>query len=117
MSPAWRARRVRPGKIVNAQLPPPRVQATVTETAHQRVAEIAWVVGTAWQGQGIATEAAKGLCAWLVKCGVHTITAHIHPNHRASAAVAAAAGLAPTNAWHDGEAEWASSALQKRKSH
>lgn len=37
------------------------VQATV---AGER-AEIAWVVGTPWQGRRIATEAARGLVGWL----------------------------------------------------
>jgi RimJ/RimL family protein N-acetyltransferase len=37
------------------------VQATVTGD----VAEIAWVVGANWQGQGIAKEAATGLAEWL----------------------------------------------------
>ncbi|MET7967018.1 GNAT family N-acetyltransferase [Micromonospora sp. NPDC005305] len=79
------------------------VQATVTE----RVAEIAWVVGTPWQGRGIAGEAARGLVAWLGRQGVRTVIAHIHPDHRASAAVATAAGLAPTDVRHEGEIRWA----------
>ncbi|PAZ16258.1 GNAT family N-acetyltransferase [Streptomyces sp. SA15] len=82
------------------------VQATVSRSAHGLVAEIAWVVGTPWQGRGIATEAAQGLVAWLSRQPVHTVIAHIHPEHRASAAVAAAAGLAPTDAWQEGEIRW-----------
>lgn len=78
------------------------VQATVTPDA----AEIAWVVGTPWQGRGIATEAARVLVAWLRERGVGAVIAHIHPGHTASAAVATAAGLAPTDAWLDGEREW-----------
>ncbi|MFI9813858.1 GNAT family N-acetyltransferase [Saccharothrix variisporea] len=70
------------------------------------VAEVAWVVGTPWQGRGIATEAARGLVDWLGRHGVRTVIAHIHPEHRASAAVAAAAGLAPTDEVHDGEVRW-----------
>lgn len=38
--------------------------------------------------------------------GVRTVTAHIHPAHLASAAVARAAGLAPTDEWQDGEIRW-----------
>jgi RimJ/RimL family protein N-acetyltransferase len=38
--------------------------------------------------------------------GVHAIRAHIHPEHQASAAVAAAVGLVPTDHWHDGEIRW-----------
>ncbi|MEE4546606.1 GNAT family N-acetyltransferase [Streptomyces sp. V4-01] len=70
------------------------------------VAEIAWVVGTPWQGRGIATEAARGLVDWLAGQPVSTVTAHVHPDHRASAAVAAAVGLTPTDEWHDGERRW-----------
>ncbi len=64
------------------------------------------MVGTPWQGRGIATEAARGLVAWLGRRSVHTVVAHIHPGHRASAAVATAAGLTPTDAWHEGEVRW-----------
>ncbi|MGY4899912.1 GNAT family N-acetyltransferase [Micromonospora aurantiaca (nom. illeg.)] len=70
------------------------------------VAEVAWVVGTRWQGRGIATEAARGMVGWLGRRGVRTLMAHIHPDHRASAAVATACGLAPTDVWHDGEVRW-----------
>jgi RimJ/RimL family protein N-acetyltransferase len=81
------------------------VQATVGPSGHGLLAEVAWVVGTPWQGRGIATEAAQGLVAWLSR-SVHTVIAHIHPDHGASAAVAAAAGLAPTDEWHEGEIRW-----------
>ncbi|MFJ6686985.1 GNAT family N-acetyltransferase, partial [Streptomyces werraensis] len=66
----------------------------------------AWAVGTPWQRRGIATEAAQGLVAWLRKHPVHTVIAHIHPDHKPSAAVATAAGLIPTDQWHDGEIRW-----------
>lgn len=81
------------------------VQATVdTRTAE---AEIAWVVGTRWQGRGYAKEAAAGLVDRLVReTAVRAVVAHVHPDHAASAAVAAAAGLAPTERWHDGERRW-----------
>ena len=82
------------------------VQATITAADLGCVAEVAWVVGTPWQHRGIATEAARGLVAWLRAQGVRTIRAHIHPDHHASAAVAAAAGLAPTDHRHDGEIRW-----------
>ncbi|MFJ5141453.1 GNAT family N-acetyltransferase [Streptomyces sp. NPDC088707] len=80
------------------------VQATVTEGG--RVAEVAWVVGTEWQGRGIAREAAEGLVALLVEHGARTIVAHVHPDHTASASVAAAAGLTPTDRVEDGEIRW-----------
>ncbi|WP_275561143.1 GNAT family N-acetyltransferase [Streptomyces sp. 5-6(2022)] len=82
------------------------VQATVSPSGHGPVAEIAWVVGTPWQGRGIATEAARGLVDWLGRQPVHTVIAHIHPEHRASAAVAGAAGLTATDEWRDGEIRW-----------
>ncbi|MFB7509400.1 GNAT family N-acetyltransferase [Streptomyces broussonetiae] len=86
------------------------VQATVSTCGHAPVAEIAWVVGTPWQGSGIATEAVRGLVGWLGRQEVRAVTAHIHPEHRASAAVATAAGLTPTDQWHDGEIRWHRSA-------
>ena len=81
------------------------VQATVTEAGS--VAEIAWVVGVPWQGRGLATEAARGLVSWLArKPSVHTVAAYIHPRHGASAAVATAAGLTPSEQSQDGEVRW-----------
>ncbi|GGP81583.1 GNAT family N-acetyltransferase [Streptomyces sindenensis] len=82
------------------------VQATVRGPR----AEIAWVVGTPWQGRGYATEAAQGLVAQLASAGgLREIVAHIHPDHAASAAVAVAAGLGPTGEWEGGERRWAAS--------
>ena len=80
------------------------IQATVVDDGKQ--AEIAWVVGVDWQGQGYAAEAAQALVAWLGSRGVTTIQAHIHPGHAASAAVARRAGLAPTGHFDDGEQLW-----------
>lgn len=81
------------------------VQATIRGD-DPMAAEIAWVVGTAWQGQGIATEAARALVDWLGRQGVQVVVAHVHPDHQASAAVAAAAGLSPTDEQQDGETRW-----------
>ena len=81
------------------------VQATIS-TGDERAAEVAWVVGTPWQGQGIATEAARALVAWLGQQSIKTVIAHIHPGHQASAAVASAAGLTPTGRLQDGEMRW-----------
>ncbi|MEV0794924.1 GNAT family N-acetyltransferase [Kribbella sp. NPDC050459] len=78
------------------------VQATVTDGT----AEIAWVIGTAWQGRGLAKEAAQGLVTWLRAQGIGRIVAHVHPDHDASAAIAAAAGLARTDVLDDGEYLW-----------
>ena len=82
------------------------VQATVGPSGNGPIAEVAWVVGTPWQGRGIATEAARGLVDWLSRQPVQTVIAHIHPEHRASAAVATAAGLTRTDEWHEGEMLW-----------
>ena len=41
------------------------VQATVTNEE----AEIAWLVGVDWQGQGLATEAATAMIEWLAATG------------------------------------------------
>jgi RimJ/RimL family protein N-acetyltransferase len=81
------------------------VQATISARVGP-TAEVAWVVGTPWQGQGIATEAARALVGWLGQHGVRIVIAHIHPGNAASAAVAAAAGLSPTDRWQDGERRW-----------
>ena len=80
------------------------VQATVTDDG--ATAEVAWEIGVPWQGQGLASEAAASMVAWLIDAGVGTVTACIHPEHDASAAVAARAGLAPTSEVVDGEQVW-----------
>ncbi|GAA1704277.1 GNAT family N-acetyltransferase [Kribbella yunnanensis] len=74
------------------------VQSTVTGST----AEIAWVIGSAWHGHGYAKEAAIGLADWLRAQDLQII-AHIHPDHLASAAVAAAVGLSRTDQMVDGE--------------
>jgi RimJ/RimL family protein N-acetyltransferase len=78
------------------------VQATIEDGT----AEVAWVVGTPWQGRGIAREATKALVEWLSHQPVRAVIAHIHPDHQASAAVAASVGLTPTDRWQDGEVRW-----------
>jgi RimJ/RimL family protein N-acetyltransferase len=77
--------------------------APATDGLH---AEIAWVIGTAWQRRSIATEATRALVEWLTRQPIHAVIAHIHPDHHASAAVATAAGLTPTAELHDGEIRW-----------
>jgi len=81
---------------------------TVQATIHpgSRSAEIAWVIGVPWQGRGYASEAAQAVVAWLAGRRVSTIVAHVHPDHAASAAVAARAGLLATDEIHDGERVW-----------
>ena len=78
------------------------VQATI----RGRTAWIAWVVGVPFQRQGFASEAAIALVDGLRGEGVEEVRAHVHPDHRASAAVAARAGLEPTRDESDGEVVW-----------
>ncbi|MBF4618060.1 GNAT family N-acetyltransferase [Clavibacter sp. VKM Ac-2873] len=87
------------------------VQATVTGVdGGARVAEVAWLVGTASQGSGAAAECAAAMVAWLREDGVGVVRAHIHPDHAASAAVARRLGLAATDERVDGEVRWESRA-------
>ncbi|AKH84946.1 GCN5 family acetyltransferase [Streptomyces sp. CNQ-509] len=78
----------------------------VQVTIREEVAEVAWVVGTPWQGRGYAGEAARGLVARLRRLPLRAVVAHVHPGHRASAAVAASAGLVRTDLVQDDEAVW-----------
>ena len=82
------------------------VQATVRRQRDEQVAEVAWVVGVSYQGHGYATEGAAALIRWLAEHGVAHVYAHVHPEHAASAAVAAAVGLTPTEEIVDGEVRW-----------
>jgi RimJ/RimL family protein N-acetyltransferase len=83
------------------------VQATIRASS----ADLAWVIGRAWQGQGYAGEAAEALAGWLGRAGVTRLTAHIHPGHSASQRTARRAGLRPTR-WRedDGEMIWSNEA-------
>jgi len=83
------------------------VQATVYERGVSVVAEVAWVIGTAYQGNGYAREAATVMVVWLRSQGVTDIVANIHPDHQASAAVARSIGLVPGPAPPVGEVRWA----------
>jgi len=85
------------------------VQATVVDArgaGEGREAEIAWLTGVPWQGRGYASEAARGLVAWLEAARVGSIVAHVHPDHVRSAVVAERAGLVPTDELVDGERVW-----------
>jgi RimJ/RimL family protein N-acetyltransferase len=83
------------------------VQATVSTRSDARtVADVAWVIGAAWQGRGYATEAARALVEWLQAHGVDEVTAHIRADHDASATVAGRSGLHPTSERVDGETVW-----------
>jgi RimJ/RimL family protein N-acetyltransferase len=83
-----------------------RLVGYVQATIDGRTAEVAWVVGTPWQGRGVAGASVKALVGWLGEQEIDLIVAHIHPDHAASQAVATAAGLRPTGQWHDGELRW-----------
>jgi RimJ/RimL family protein N-acetyltransferase len=62
-----------------------------------RSAEIAWLVGVPWQGQGLASEAATAVVTWLAARGAAQVTAWIRPDHHVSESVAKHAGLAVTD--------------------
>ncbi len=79
------------------------VQATVTGNT----ADVAWVIGVDWQGQGFATEATRAMCGWLRTNGIEQLVAHIHPGHMASQRVAEANGFERTGEVDDeGEEIW-----------
>lgn len=69
-------------------------------------ADIAWVIGLAWQGAGRATAAARLMVADLAGRGVEEITAYIHPENVASVGVARRLGMSPTDQVVDGETCW-----------
>ena len=81
-------------------------QATLTQQSEGLSAAVAWVIGTAWQGQGRAKDASGALVEWLGAQGVHVVVADIHPDHAASAGVARSIGLDPTDTIVDGEVRW-----------
>ena len=80
------------------------VQATVAGDGSS--ADVAWEVGVPWQGRGIASEAAVAIVEWLADQGVGDIRGCVHPDHHASARVAANAGFTPTEEIVDGEVVW-----------
>jgi RimJ/RimL family protein N-acetyltransferase len=83
------------------------VQATVSATGSSgAMAQLAWVIGTAYQRRGLAREAVAVMSGWLREHGVSLLRANIHPDHAASIAVARAVGLAPTDVVVDGEVRW-----------
>lgn len=79
-------------------------QSTVDR--HTGTADLAWVIGVPWQGQGYAVEAVTLIADVLRQAGVHRLVAHVHPEHPASARVAEHAGLVATERMIDGEIEW-----------
>ncbi len=81
-------------------------QATVERDHGDLRAAVAWTIGSAEQGRGIGSEAARAIVGWLVGEGVTTVEAYVHPEHEASAGVASNAGLLATDETVDGEVVW-----------
>lgn len=80
------------------------VQASVRADGE---ADVAWVVGVPFQGNGYASEAATRLVEWLVdELCILTVSAAIHPDHIASIRVAERAGLRATAEVIEGERVW-----------
>ena len=96
----WIVRRGTDGAAVGT------VQATILTLDTGVEALVAWIIGTPWQRQGHAGEAAAGLVSWLVGQGIESVVAHVHADHQASAAVASRVGLRPTDAVVDEEVVW-----------
>jgi len=78
------------------------IQATIAPSK----TNVAWVVGTQWQGNGFAAEAAKAVLVFLVARGATGIQACIHQRHLASQRVAAKAGFMRMPYLCDGEDVW-----------
>jgi len=82
------------------------VQATVTGAS----AHVAWVIGTAFQRQGYASEAAAAMIALLGDVmGVEDVVAAIPEEHEASQGVARRLGLTPSDDFEYGERLWRTS--------
>jgi RimJ/RimL family protein N-acetyltransferase len=96
----WVARRNDDAQVVGF------IQPTLSCQDQQPYAEVAWVIGTAYQRRGYAQEAAQLMLDWLRDNRVDTLVAHIHPDHDSSNAVARRLGLTPTGDLVDGEVQW-----------
>jgi RimJ/RimL family protein N-acetyltransferase len=82
---------------------------TVQATVRGDAAELAWVVGPAWRGAGVASEAVALVVEWLRGRRVVRFVAHIAPENLASAGVARRLGMVPTDVVReDGEVLWSS---------
>lgn len=81
------------------------VQATVPVNGDP--AEVAWVIGRPWHGNGYAGRAARLLLDDLAELGVNTVVAHIPPGNTSSQRVAMRLGMTPTRTVVDGEIRWA----------
>ncbi|MDA2804077.1 GNAT family N-acetyltransferase [Nocardiopsis suaedae] len=99
--------------IITAPEPAGTVQATVRTAPDAAApghdhpsAALAWVVGTPWQGRGLASEAARAMADWPARNGVRCLTAAIAPGHLPSERVARSCGMAPTAEHQQGERIW-----------
>jgi RimJ/RimL family protein N-acetyltransferase len=85
-----------------------RIIGTAQATIVGDEASLAWVIGTDFQGEGYAKEAAIAVASWIRGQGVARLRAAIHPDHAASGAVARSIGLEPTEELDEGEVVWRS---------
>jgi len=85
-------------------------QATVGRDHGDLCAAVAWTIGSAEQGCGVGSEAARAIVGWLITEGVTIVEAYVHPGHDASAGVARNADLVATDEIVDGEVVWRRSA-------
>ena len=95
-------------KPIGDGMPMGFVQATLERKGPEIVANIAWVISSTHQGQGIASEAAKAMVRWLQFKGVTSLEAYVHPKHHASMGVARNQGLHPTDVTDGIEIRWES---------
>lgn len=86
----WVARRRDDGRAVGG------LQAELETSAGGTVCELAWIVGTRFQGLGYAREGATAMVAWLDRHGAAQLLADIHPGNEASMGVARWVGLSCT---------------------
>lgn len=84
------------------------VQATVTANDSEgNRAELAWLIGSRYQGEGYASQAVEMMEGWLIAQGATHLIAHIHPAHRASQFVATSIELARSGEVdEEGEEVW-----------
>ncbi len=78
------------------------VQATISDTS----AYIAWMVGTRYQGRGLATQAARELIRWIRQRHEVPILARIDDANIASRKVAIRVGMIETSEFEEGERVW-----------
>ena len=96
----WLARSLEDGRVLGT------TQATVERDHGDLRAAVAWTIGSADQGRGVGSEAARAIVGWLAGEGVTIIEAYVHPEHGASAGVARNAGMVATDEIVDGEVVW-----------